>query len=271
MAEGARFFIGNQTAFFASPSEPFAFAARHGFDAFEFFPDRGPMGRGWSADDVTAAERRAFRQTAQERGLRLSVHAGLDVGLLDANGGTTLTRDIQLARDIGAQLLNLHLVPGEVEGCCRAARALVGMLQPLGMTLALENTIAVGPDEVNRLFEQLRTPAMGCPGGVGLCLDIGHANLYRGTHNDYLAYLDRLGEHVPIVHAHLHENWGDRDSHLTLFTGPSGTDPAGVAGLLARLRQRHYRGSLILEQWPTPASLLLVAQGRLRALSGESI
>jgi sugar phosphate isomerase/epimerase len=266
MAEGSRFFIGNQTAFFAPLTDPFAFADRHGFEAFEFFPDRGPTGRGWSADDVTPEQRRYFRTVAEARGIRLSVHAALEAGLLAESAGGNLARDIDLAHDLGAQVLNLHLVPGDVDGCCRAALALVDILRPLGITLALENTIAVSPDYVNRIFERLQTGAMGRRGGVGLCLDIGHANLCADTRNDYLAYVDRLGRQVPIVHAHIHENWGDGDSHLPLFTGPSGKDPAGVAGLLRRLRQRCYKGSLILEQWPKPPSLLLVARDRLRGM-----
>jgi sugar phosphate isomerase/epimerase len=267
MTDTCRFFIGNQTAFCAPLTEPFAFAVDHHFDAFELFPDSGPTGGGWSARDVTAEQRRYFRATAEARGIRLSVHAALEAGLLEASRDGTLGDDIDLARDLGAQVLNLHLASDDVDGCCRAALTLLEVLRPLGITLALENTPTVGPDEVNQLFARLPRVATGPAGGVGLCLDIGHANLCPDTHNDYLAYVDRLGSHVPIVHAHLHENWGDGDKHLTLFTGPSGKDASGVVGLLARLRRRHFRGSLILEQWPTPASLLTVARDRLFAIA----
>src|ERR1035438_3791450 len=99
-----------------------------------------------------------------------------------------------------------------------------------------------------------------------MCLDVGHANLCGVTRNDYLRYLDELREQVPIIHVHLHENWGDRDSHLTLFTGPARGDSRGVEGLLSRLEKRHFSGSMILEQWPAPPSLLNMARDRLNPL-----
>jgi sugar phosphate isomerase/epimerase len=266
MTEDWRFFIGNQTAFCALPSAPFGFAVEHHFEAFEFFPDGGPNGRGWAADDVTPDERRGFRLLAHEKSIRLSVHAALEAKLLDSNTWGGLMHDIDLARDLGAKVLNLHLGSGDTDGCARGALALVEILKPMGIALALENTVSVSPDEVNDVFRRVQQTETDEQHSVGLCLDIGHANLYAGTRNDYLRYLDGLGSHVPIVHAHIHENWGDSDSHLTLFTGPSGRNSTGVAGLLRRLRQRRFKGSMILEQWPTPASLLTVAHDRLRTM-----
>jgi sugar phosphate isomerase/epimerase len=266
MADGYAFFIGNQTAFSAPITEPFAFAVEHGFEAFEFFPDGGPHGRGWSATDVSAAERARIRATAAERGLRLSVHAALASQLLDTSTWPGLMRDVDLARDLGARVLNLHLGAGNPQGCAAAALALLDLLQPLGITLALENTVWVAPDEVNQVFRLMQNVHREPRSSVGLCLDIGHANLCSATRNDYLRFLDGLGDHVPIVHAHLHENWGDADRHLTLFTGPAGRDPSGVEGLLQRLRRRNFRGALIMEQWPTPSSLLLSARQRLRSM-----
>ena len=90
--------------------------------------------------------------------------------------------------------------------------------------------------------------------------------MHRTTANDYVGFVDRLTAEVPILHAHLHENHGDRDSHLPLFTGPAGRDPSGVKALLERLRRRGFDGGLILEQWPTPPSLLVQARDRLAEL-----
>jgi sugar phosphate isomerase/epimerase len=265
MTEDWRFFIGNQTAFSAPVFDPFGFAVENSFDAFEFFPDGGPSGQGWGAKDVTAEQRTTFRTVASEHNIRLSVHAALESELLDRSTWGKLMPDIDLARDLGAQVLNLHLAAGNADGCARAALSLVDILGPLGITLALENTIPVSPDEINVIFGLAQDRGAG-PDALGLCIDIGHANLHAGTRNDYLGYLDGIGKHVPIVHAHIHENWGDGDKHLTLFSGPSGKDATGVAGLLRRLRQRRFHGSLILEQWPVPASLLLVARDRLRSM-----
>jgi sugar phosphate isomerase/epimerase len=269
MGDGVRFFIGNQTAFSAPVSDPFAFALAHGFEAFEFFPD-GHHGRGWSAEDVSAAERQAFRAAACERNVRLSVHAALTSTTADNASRAKLLRDIDLAGDLGARVLNVHLDLADAEAFARSALSLTDYLGPMGITLALENTVSTGPEEINRFFLRLRSLDRERARGIGLCLDIGHANLYGGTHNDFLGFVDRLDPSVPIVHAHVHENWGDADLHLTLFTGPASRDPSGVAGLLGRLRRRGYHGSLILEQWPMPPSLLVDARDRLRALQEDA-
>jgi len=266
VADAGRLAIGNQTAFFAPVLEPFRFAVQHDFNAFEFFPDRGPLGRGWSADDVSMVERAFVRATAQSRHIRLSVHAALDAGPFDGPACIKLLRDIDLARDIGARVVNAHIVADDVESFCRTTLSLADRLAVDGLTLALENTISVGPQKVNQVFTRLQTLDAKRAQSVGLCLDIGHANLHHATHNDYLGYVDALETHVPIVHAHLHENWGDGDKHLTLFTGPASRDSSGIAGLLERLARRRYAGSLILEQWPKPPALLVTARDRLQAL-----
>ncbi len=269
MAETNRLSIGNQTAFFAPVLEPFLFAVEHGFDAFELFPDGGPFGRGWSADEVTATERAFLCATARDNHVRLSIHAALDSGPIEGPARTKLLHDIHLARDIGARVVNIHLAHGAVEAYCRATLSLVDELEPWGIMLALENTVFTGPENVNRVFACLQALDAERAHAIGLCLDIGHANLHHATHNDYLAYLDGLGAHVPIVHGHLHENWGDSDKHLTLFTGPASRDPSGIVGLLRRLQRRNYTGSLILEQWPAPPTLLVTARDRLLALQAQ--
>jgi len=86
------------------------------------------------------------------------------------------------------------------------------------------------------------------------------------TRNDYLRFYDGLEPRLPIIHLHLHENWGDADTHLPLFTGPATQNESGIRGLLARLRQRDFSGSMILEQWPHPPSLLNNARKKLLQL-----
>jgi sugar phosphate isomerase/epimerase len=269
MDEAGGFVIGNQTAFSAPVLDPFVFAVEHGFDAFEFFPDGGPGGRGWSAEDVGAEDRRYYRTTAEEHAIRLSVHAALESDPIDEENRAKLFRDIKLARDLGACVVNLHLVPADIDAYCQATLSLVDVLAPDGMMLSLENTVPISPAHINQLFARLQSLDEGRARSIGLCLDMGHANLHAATHNNYLAYVDQLGSHVPIVHAHIHENWGDGDKHLTIFTGPAGEDPAGIAGLLRRLKKRRYRGALILEQWPAPAELLVTARDRLRGLQAN--
>jgi sugar phosphate isomerase/epimerase len=102
-----------------------------------------------------------------------------------------------------------------------------------------------------------------------MCLDIGHANLCQPTRNNFILYLDLLADEVPIIHVHAHENEGDRDSHLTLFTGPSRFDDSGIRAFADRLLRRCYRGAVILEQWPDPPELLVEAATRLQSLLNQ--
>jgi hypothetical protein len=53
---------------------------------------------------------------------------------------------------------------------------------------------------------------------------------------------------------------------VTLFTGPSARDDAGLCGLVRRLVGRGFSGSVVLEQWPQPPGLLQEARDRLRLL-----
>lgn len=154
------------------------------------------------------------------------------------------------------------------------AQAILGPLRwaaAHGLKLAIENTPETTPDDFNALFaalDGLNPPQLA---HVGMCLDLGHANLCQSTHHDYLGYLDQLEPHVPIIHLHVHENWGDADTHLPLFTGPAGRDDAGVRAFLDRICQRGYRGAVILEQWPQPPSLLNQARDRLLKMLSEEI
>ncbi|MGB8294642.1 MAG: sugar phosphate isomerase/epimerase family protein [Polyangia bacterium] len=266
MAESPRIHIGNQTAFFAAPLQPFAFAVEQGFDAFEFFPEGSTDGPSWSTADVRPEMRDFIREQAKRFDIRLSVHASLTADPRTPAGLRVLARDVAFAREIGAHVINLHLASADPEGFGRAALFLAAPLQAAGLQLSLENTIATAPEDINELFVQMRARDRARAFAIGLCLDIGHANLHASTRNDFLAYVDRLSPRVPIVHVHAHENRGDTDSHMTLFTGPAGQNTSGIEGLVHRLLQRGYSGSIIFEQWPYPSSLLSTARDRLRAI-----
>lgn len=261
--------IGNQTAYSAaSVMEPFEFAIASGFDCFEFFPDRGYHGvGGWAEDDLTDVARRWIRETAEAKGIKLTVHATLEFDPLHDPNHPRLRSTVDFAQEIGATLINLHL------NASQGAPAFADALEPAlrltssaGLQLAIENSVWTGPEDFNSLFAVLRERSEWPTAHVGMCLDLGHANLFSDFRNDYLGYLDALSPEVPIIHLHLHENWGDRDSHLPLFTGPARDDQAGITGLLDRLADRQYRGCAILEQWPQPPWLLAEARDRLRGL-----
>ena len=266
-----RILIGNQTAFSApSAMEPLEFAVKHGFAAFEWFADKktGADGTpsGWDETDMDRDKRFAIRQIGESHRIRYTVHAPWQANPLYPNGEGLLKCSLEFARDIGADLVNLHLYTD------RGTQAYVDALAPViaysahcGVRISIENTPLTGPEDFNETFRCLDGLGMDT-GHVGMCLDIGHANLFSATLHDYIRYFDQLAPEVPIIHLHMHENWGDRDSHLTLFTGPAGDNEAGIRALLERLQQRNYSGAMILEQWPQPPQLLVTAEQRLHAL-----
>jgi sugar phosphate isomerase/epimerase len=259
--------IGNQTNCHTQATLPFEFALRHGFDAFEWFSDKGRAG--WREDDASPEERERLRQTSRERDMLFSVHTPHAADPSTPEGADAVRRSIRFAGEVGAGVVNVHLFPEH------GARAFAASLGPLleaatvaGVRLSLENTPQTSPDDFNAVFDVLSAVPDAFE-RIGMCFDMGHANLFSGTRNNYLHFLDSLGEHVPINHLHAHENWGDRDSHLTLFTGPSDHDDRGVRGLAQRLLSRGFRGSVVLEQWPNPPEQLIHARERLKGLLGS--
>lgn len=262
-------FIGNQTSCWAATAtEPFEYAIENGFDAFEWFPDKKPQA-GWDERDLDEHARRTLAESARARGIQLSVHARLLANPLTEEGRALLQQDVELARALGARLLNIHLAHEQgITSFVKAILPLVRRTAELELQLAVENTPLHSPEQFNEFFAALRNAGAAKIGHVGMCFDLGHANLCSATRNDYLAFFDRLEPSVPLIHLHFHENWGDADSHLPLFTGPAGRNDSGIRGLLARLKQRGFNGSVILEQWPQPPSLLKDARDRLLQLWG---
>ena len=256
--------IGNQTNCNTPPRLTYDFALRHGFDAFEWFSDPGRFG--WSEDAVSPAERAELLRSAREGGILFSVHAPHDADPVTPAGADAIRRSIAFAGDVQAGPVNLHLFPEHpARKFADALRPLLRAARDAGVRLSLENTPHTSPDHFNAVFGVL-SAVPEAAGHVGMCFDMGHANLFAGTHNNYVRFVDLLGDHVPIIHWHAHENWGDRDSHLPLFTGPAGRHETGLRGLVSRLLRRDFAGSVVLEQWPQPPERLVQARDRLRKL-----
>ena len=263
--------IGNQTALAATdPVTPYHFALEHGFDAFEWFSDtRGD--RGFSFEALDADARARLRRESRIHDIRFSVHSPWQADPWLHRDNEPLERSVRFAADIGADPVVVHVNDEADPGAfLEALTPTAELARELGVRLALENTVRASPRLFNDLFTGLPLSVSLRP-VLGMCLDIGHANLCPQTMHDYLSYVDQLDERVPIIHVHLHENFGDRDNHMTLFTGPAANDVAGVVGVLDRLRQRDYSGSLILEQWPDPPELLVAARDRLRELMAQMV
>ncbi|MEW6587465.1 MAG: TIM barrel protein, partial [Nitrospirota bacterium] len=168
--------IGNQTAFSAcSVTEPFEFAVDSGFDAFEWFPDKKSTGAGWRADDLSAALRKWIRNTASANDIRLTVHSGVDFRVAGPNALQPLTGDIHFARDIGAVLFVMHLLHADDKrSLVESILSLVFALKQDCIMLAVENAPETTPEDVNGFFDFVADRGID---GVGMCFDIGHANL----------------------------------------------------------------------------------------------
>ncbi len=268
---GFRIRIGNQTSFASGNLlDPFKFALEQGFDAFEWFPDKKESGEGWEVNDIDDEMRFWIRQRAERHKITLTVHAPASLNYLDPAQPDLVEETLEFARGIRASLLNLHLQSEEgIERCLKGLEPWIRGTAKLGLQIALENTPMTPPGDFNAFFETLIARSDWPTGHVGMCFDLGHANLCARTRNDYLKFLDLLAAEVPIKHLHLHENHGEGDHHLCLFTGPSQSDESGIRGMIERLRAREFDGCAILEQWPDPPELLAGARDRLRALFPE--
>lgn len=259
--------IGNQTAFSASdPTDPYRFAVERGFDAFEWFNDKR-HGWGWCQEDADEFDRQAIRQTGAEKNITFTVHARCQADITTPEGREDVLRSVTFARDIGAVLVNIyyHGTQGP-EGFAEALRPVLDVALPAGLKISVENTVFVGPEEFNELFASVKRAQPDALPQLGMCFDMGHANLCAATRNDYVGFLEKLSPDVPVIHLHVHENWGDGDSHLPLFTGPAGLDDSGVRTMFKILKSRGFGGIIIMEQWPQPADQLIYTRQKLKDL-----
>ncbi len=112
--------------------------------------------------------------------------------------------------------------------------AVAARCRELGVALVLENMLPhlfAGP--VSELLWLLG--AMDA-GGVGICLDTGHAFLG----GDLPAVVDKLSGHLWMVH--VNDNRGDRDDHL-----PPGRGSIDWPALVSHLCRAPFAGGMILE------------------------
>jgi sugar phosphate isomerase/epimerase len=170
--------IGNQTSCHVSARLPYEFARAHGFDAFEWLSDKGPWG--WCEEDMPQQEREQLRRAAQQRGILFSVHAPVAADPTTSSGAEALRRSIRFGGDVGAGVVNLHLFPEHhAKRFAEALRPLLEVARSARVRLCLENTLQTSPDHFNALFGVLTTMPEAA-GQVGMCLDMGHANLFPG-------------------------------------------------------------------------------------------
>ena len=122
-----------------------------------------------------------------------------------------IKRALEVAEQIPFRFLVVHLgeredtwTPRALEFSMTALEHLRAFANPLGVKLLVENI----PNEVTRPAHILEILNTGHFTDIGVCLDVGHANIGDGV----APTLDELK--ARIRSSHLHDNKGDRDSHL---------------------------------------------------------
>jgi Sugar phosphate isomerases/epimerases len=113
----------------------------------------------------------------------------------------------------------------------RSLKIMEKAAEELSVTLAVENMpsfmIMMGqtPDELSRLIEGT---------DLKICFDIGHAN----TMGRIDEFIDRFSGRIANIH--IHDNFGDKDSHMTIGDGN-----IDFAKVLSKLKS--YKGNYIIE------------------------
>lgn len=80
---------------------------------------------------------------------------------------------------------------------------------PEGMQVCLENVLEEAPQLLLEILERAENPALR------ICLDVGHVNAYSKV--PLMQWLEACGE--KIGHFHIHNNFGDADTHNPLDAG----------------------------------------------------
>ena len=81
-----------------------------------------------------------------------------------------------------------------------------------------------------------------------LCIDIGHINAYSKV--DLIEWIDNLS--YKINHIHLHNNYGDKDSHLGIYKGD-----INVIEILKLLHEKNNDIIIYLEELEKSLDILL--------------
>lgn len=228
---------------------------------------------------------RAARDSVEGASLRSVLHAPAELLAGERESDRGIEGAIAYASECGAVAVVLHarsLIDGPGAGDrmlaeTRSLASLAGIAERLGVTLALENlapvfpgpeTVSANPLALRALARRISSPV------VGLCLDVGHANVVAGLRRTSLT---RMVEPVLDMVAlfHVHDNLGARwirderpeldpvrlDLHLP--PGSGSLDWAEIApSLLA------HDAPLIWEihpPRPSPGELMKMAQDALAA------
>lgn len=226
--------------------------SRHFRDSLKIAHDLGVDGveidgrRGLSADEMSRSGLRQIHKWLDDYGLRVSAvtfptRRGYgDPDALEARVTATKSA-MQLAYDLGARLLNLHVGDIPISEETADWKLLVEVLADLGTwgdrvgtTIAVEAGRA-DPEDLLRLFDALPEGALSCDLSTGLLVVHRH---------DPVEAIRVLGRHVAYVHA--------TDAVAGPIAGRGrgvvlGTGQVDFAEVLGSLEEQAYHGWLSLE------------------------
>lgn len=119
---------------------------------------------------------------------------------------------------------------------------------PEAMTICLENVLENRPELLLDIVRQVADPRLG------LCLDVGHANVYSSL--PVMQWLERCAPY--LRHFHIHNNMGQADTHQGLAEG---TIP--MQALLERMEALCPQATWTLELPQAEASISWLLENRI--------
>jgi sugar phosphate isomerase/epimerase len=231
----------------------------------------------------------ALSEALGTAGLRPVLHGPGSVRAGTRHGDHALEGLVSYASDVGAthvvhHAANLPDEPASEDGRLAETRSLATLssrAERLGVIIALENLAPVypSPDALSFTPMILRTMAkrISSP-AVGLCLDVGHANIVAGLRRtDPLELIEPVLDRTVMFHLHdnLGARRGDSDSpeldplRLDLHLAPGrGTVPWGQ---LAPLLARKNGAPLMLEVHPPRSSAARLFQAAVAAVAPPAV
>lgn len=125
-------------------------------------------------------------------------------------------QSIKAAQEYNAQTLVIHsgYAPSFYYDCWFEEKSIEFWQQfmnklPVGMIVCLENVLETRPEPLLHVLEGVNDPRLR------ICLDIGHVNVYSKV--PVTRWLEQLAPW--IAHFHIHNNFGERDTHESLNEG----------------------------------------------------
>lgn len=231
----------------------------------------------------------ALSETLGTSGLRPLLHGPGSVRAGTRHGDHALGGLIEYAAEVGASHVVYHAAnlpdePASEDGRLaetRSLAALANRAERVGVIIALENLAPVYPSPDALSFSPMilrtMTKRISSP-AVGLCLDVGHANIVAGLrHTDPLELIEPVLDRTVLFH--LHDNLGDRHDHagspeldplrLDLHLAPGrGTVPWER---LAPLMARKSGAPLLLEVHPPRPSAARLYEAAVAAVAPPKV